>query len=95
MNDFQVIMDIQEEGNKNFLFIEGIKNKIEIDFKNKKIENLKVFFEELIINSFLNETVYRMEFSEKLKNELNKEHKEIILLLIEFKEQYENSMTAV
>lgn len=77
------------------LFLDEINIKIKIDLVNKKIEKLKSFFEELIITSFLKETIYKIEINDNIKERLNAENKDFYNLFLEFITQYEASLTEI
>lgn len=77
------------------LFLDEITIKIKIDLVNKKIEKLKSFFEELIITSFLKETIYKIEINDNIKERLNAENKDFYNLFLEFITQYEASLTEI
>lgn len=78
-----------------YLFLDEINIKIKIDLVNKKIEKLKSFFEELIITSFLKETIYKIEINDNIKERLNAENKDFYNLFLEFINQYEASLTEI
>lgn len=77
------------------LFLDEITIKIKIDLVNKKIEKLKSFFEELIITSFLKETIYKIDINDNIKERLNAENKDFYNLFLEFINQYEASLTEI
>lgn len=92
MNEEKVNIKIKEESNKFYLHIKELTSEIVIDLNNKTIMNIKSFFEELIIKSFLDEEIYLIDIPEKEVEKLNALDKDLIGLINEFKNQYVEHM---
>lgn len=83
-------LKLKENGEKLELYFDDkdFSKIIEIDINEKKIRNLKVFFEDIIINSFLKEVKYDIKYSDITLEKLNAENTEIQKLLDEFIKLY-------